>query len=158
MDAIATSPSFENSLALVSKNGARPPHDSRRTLEEPYGTTHGQIGIASAETYWSAMSLVYRSCFLAIKPGGVIVLVLKDYVKKGNRVPLCDDTCRLIEHCGFEVIERIHAMLTSSTTHGDLFNGHTVTTKSRKSFFRRLAERKGSPEINYEEVIIARRR
>lgn len=89
--------------------------------------------------------------------GGVLAVVVKDYVAKGKRVPLCDDTARLLEHCGFVVIERIHAMLVSETTHGDLFNGETTKKTSRKSFFRRLAEANGSPEINFEEVIVAQK-
>jgi hypothetical protein len=48
-------------------------------------------------------------------------------------------------------------MLVKETRHADLFNGHTTSKVSRKSFFRRLAESKGSPEINYEEVLIARK-
>jgi DNA modification methylase len=103
------------------------------------------------------MAQVYASCFQAIKPGGVIVVVVKDYVKKGKRVPLCDDTVRLLEHTGFTMVERIHAMLVKETRHADLFNGHTTSKVSRKSFFRRLAESKGSPEINFEEVLIARK-
>jgi hypothetical protein len=31
--------------------------------------------------------------------------------------------------------------------------GEDVPTKERKSFFRRLAERKGSPRINHEVVL-----
>lgn len=122
-----------------------------------YGDSPGRIGKESSETYWEAMSQVYRSCFQAIKPGGVLVLVVKDYVKGGKRVPLCDDTVRLIEHIGFVMVERIHAMLVKSTNHADLFGADTVQTKSRKSFFRRLAEKKGSPAINFEEVLVARR-
>lgn len=123
-----------------------------------YGDSVGQIGVTSGETYWQAVDAVYRACFRTIKPGGVIVLVVKDYVKAKKRVPLCDDTARLLEHIGFSVIERIHAMLVKETTHDDLFPGQsTVEKKERKSFFRRLAEKKGSPKIDFEEVIIARR-
>ena len=39
----------------------------------------------------------------------------------------------------------------------DSFEGSTVKTTSRKSFFRRLAESKGSPKIDFEEVIIAQK-
>lgn len=122
-----------------------------------YGSTAGQIGNSKGETYWEAVSAVYRSCFQAIRPGGVICLVVKDYIKAGKRVPLCDDTARLLEHIGFTPLERIHAMLVKERRHLDLFQGESVDTKSRKSFFRRLAEKKGSPPIDYEEVLIFRR-
>lgn len=118
-----------------------------------YGDSAGQIGKESCETYWQAMMQVYSSCFLAIKAGGYIGIVVKDYVKDKKRVHLCDDTMRLLEHVGFVLVERVHAMLVKETTHADLFEGETVTTKSRKSFFRRLTESKGSPAIDFEEVL-----
>jgi DNA modification methylase len=122
-----------------------------------YGQSQGQIGKDSGKTYWAAMSLVYSACHRAIRPGGVIVVVVKDYVKQKQRVPLCDDTATLLEHCGFTVVERIHAMLVKETHHNDLFEGVTTIKTERKSFFRRLAEKKGSPPIDFEEVIIARK-
>lgn len=124
---------------------------------DSYGESPGQIGKESGETYWQAMNAVYHSCYQAIKPGGVLVLVVKDYVKAGKRVPLCDDTVRLIEHIGFQMVERVHAMLVKETVHADLFGADIKQTSSRKSFFRRLAEKKGSPAIDYEEVLFARK-
>ncbi len=172
VDAVVTSPPFENQegamkaskFKFIPDNGkghyASPEAKAaalERAQSQEYGNSEGQIGNEQKETYWAAMLEVYASCYAAIKPGGVLVCVVKDYVSKGKRVPLCDDTARLLEHCGFTVIERVHAMLTKETRHGDLFNGETVTTKSRKSFFRRLAEKKGSPPIDYEEVIFCQK-
>ena len=103
------------------------------------------------------MSDVYQSCFHALKPGGLIVIVVKDYVRKGKLVPLCDNTARLLDHVGFDVVDRIHAMLTEEQKHDDLFQESTTTKKSRKGFFRRLAESKGAPPIDWEEVIFCRK-
>ena len=128
-----------------------------RDARRQYGDSEGQIGKENGETYWQAMLQVYSACFRSIKPTGIIAVVVKDYVKNKQRVPLCDDTARLLEHIGFRIVERAHAMLVNETRHGDLFTGEDVQKKSRKSFFRRLAEKKGSPEINFEEVIFARR-
>jgi hypothetical protein len=84
--------------------------------------------------------------------------VVKDYVKGGKRVPLCDDTARLLEHCGFTIIERVRAMLVKEERHSDLFDGETVKTTERKSFFRRLHEKRpGAVKINWEEVLFARK-
>jgi hypothetical protein len=56
------------------------------------------------------------------------------------------------------MVERVHAMLTSETRHADLFDGETKKVKSRKSFFRRIYEKKpGSVKIDFEEVLIARK-
>lgn len=155
---------FASRMALGSGSGnnhARTTAGARAQLDRQigpaYGREAGQIGNDKGETYWSAMAQVYASCFLAIKPGGVIAVVVKDYVSKKKRVRLCDDTERLLHHCGFTVIERVHAMLVQQTKHNDLFEGTVTETKQRKSFFRRLAEKKGSPPIDYEEVIFARK-
>lgn len=125
-----------------------------------YGESPRQIGDRGDQTYWEAIDQVYHSCFQAIKPGGVIVLVVKDYIKAGKRVRLCDDTMRLLEHIGFVPIERIHAMLVTETVENGLF-GDEKTKRQRKSFFRRLYEAK-LPEnddrrIDFEEVLICRR-
>jgi len=103
------------------------------------------------------MAKVYHQCFLALKPGGVLCVVMKDYVKKGQRVPLCDDTARLLTATGFTVIERVRAMLVKSRSRPSLFGGEITRTKERKSFFRRLAESKGSPRIDWEEVLFAKK-
>lgn len=122
-----------------------------------YGRTEGQIGADTGETYWQAMHLVYGQCLLALKPGGVMCVVVKDYVKDRQRVPLCDQTLRLLEHLGFEPVERIRAMLVRERRHTCLFGHEHLVRKERKSFFRRLAEKKGSPRIDWEEVLVVRK-
>jgi len=162
VQAVVTSPPFEDSLnvrpskQILNGSGGRMGQSCKG--EDNYGTAEGQIGNSKGETYWQAMDQVYRSCFQAIRPGGVIVLVVKNYVKNRKIVPLCDDTVRLLEHIGFMPLERIRAMLKTKTVHNDLFHKEGVTTiKSRASFFRRLAEQKGAPPIDWEEVIICQK-
>jgi hypothetical protein len=120
-----------------------------------YGDDPGQIGNDSGETYWQAVAQVYAQCRLAIKPGGVMALVVKDYVKNKARVPLCDQTAELLARLGFVVFERCRCWLVKEREHTCLFDGKVTTRKERKSFFRRLAEKKGSPRIDFEEVIWA---
>ena len=129
-----------------------------QSADQRYGKETGQIAALHDESYWSAMAQVYAACFRALKPGGVMAVVVKDYVKKRQRVRLCDDTVRLLEYVGFTTIERVHAMLVEEHAVPDLFHGpNTVKRTERKSFFRRLAEKKGSPPIDYEEVIFCRK-
>ena len=85
-----------------------------------------------------------------------MAVVVKDFVAKGKVVPLCDQTCELLESCGFTVFERTRCHLVKEDRQPGLFGEDVVKTTSRKSFFRRLAESKGSPEINWEEVIWCR--
>jgi tRNA G10 N-methylase Trm11 len=109
------------------------------------------------ETFWTAARAIIEECHHILKPGGWAVFVCKDFVRNKARVPFCEDWCKLLDSCGFQVERRVHAMLVKETTHTDLFGDEQTKRKERKSFFRRLAEKKGSPRIDYEEVIFARK-
>lgn len=108
------------------------------------------------ETYWQAVATVYQQCYLAIRSGGHLCCVVKDYVKNRTRVSLCDQTMRLLESIGFQPVERIRCWLVKEMKEAGLF-GEMTSKKERKSFFRRLAESKGSPRIDWEEILIVRR-
>ena len=153
LDAVVTSPPWE-----TVTSGHDEEFDKVRSggpVAKEYGESAGQIGNDTGETYWQAVKTVYEQCRLAMKPGGIIAMVVKDYVKAGKRVPLCDQTCSLLESLGFDVFERCRAWLVKEETNPGLF-GEVTDKTERKSFFRRLAEKKGSPRIDWEEVIWAR--
>lgn len=128
-----------------------------RDSERTYGDAPGQIGVQADDCYWQAMRVVYEQCFVAVKSGGVLAVVVKDYVKGGGRMPLVDDTLRLLTAVGFVPLERVRAMLVKETVEPGLFESQIVTKKERKSFFRRLAEQNGAPPIDYEEVLFVQR-
>lgn len=157
---------FKGDAVLKSKRGkgasdaavrAQALRDEQKTI----GTSEGQIGQEKGETYWQAVAKVYHSCLLALKPGGVIALVIKDFCKDKRRMPLCDDTARLLTWLGFEEIERVHAMLTEEQIYHDLFEGEVSKKKERKSFFRRNYEKNMAPgdprRIDFEEVLFFRK-
>lgn len=87
--------------------------------------------------------------------GGVIAVVVKNFVRNKEIVPLVDNTQKLLEHLGFKTIYRIRAWMTEEHGPHDMFTNERKK-KSKKSFFRRLHEKK-YPEsaIDFEEVIIA---
>lgn len=160
------SPPYENSIRSegdgIDWDKTCAVHDGRRSpgraaIADGYGASSGQIGAETKETYWAAMKQVYGECFKAIKPGGVLCCVVKDFVKNKQRVPLCDDTLRLLVHLGFVPVCRIHAMLVKEHKSDGLYGQEHVEKKERKSFFRRLAEKKGSPRIDWEEVLVVRK-
>ena len=162
VDGCVTSPPFLDNSAAQAKSYAGFDHvgSVRRKANDTkagYGESDGQIGNTSSQTYWEAVRQVYEQVYLALKPGAVFCAVLKDYVKNKKRVPLCDDTCTLLTSVGFHVFERTRAWVVQETREPSLFGGEVVKTKSRKSFFRRLAESKGSPAIDWEEVIWCRK-
>lgn len=160
--AVVTSPPWEESVGTKDQSFWDNHNDRQKNWKgatrqtADYGQTEGQLGQASGDTYWQAVADVYRECWEILKPGGVIVIVVKSYVKKGRRVPLPMQTLKLLISLGFEPVERIKASLVKEEIHNGLF-GEFKTKKERKSFFRRLAEKKGSPRIDWEEVLICRK-
>jgi hypothetical protein len=135
-------------------------HTSQLITMGEYGRSPGQLGQEQGETFWSAARDIVAECYAILKPGGWSAWVVKDFIRDKQRVPFCDDWCRLLEACGFEVTNRVHAMLTVEDRHPSLFGDEDIVkTKERKSFFRRIYEKK-YPEnsIDFEEVIFARKR
>ena len=122
--------------------GAERPN-SQVVGETGYGNQPGTIG--KKEDYWSACAQVYREMYEVLAPGSVAAIVVKDFVKAGKRVNLCDMTLELLVSLGYIPLERTLAMLWDIKPDG--------TVVERKSFFRRNAEKKGAPHIDWETVI-----
>lgn len=162
---VVSSPPYANHIGIgngidyskaVDPTTSRIGSAGRDALGGPYGETAGQIGGATGETFWHAARDIVTECH-AILRRGISAWVVKDFVRNKARVPFCDDWCKLLEACGFTVVERIHAMLVKETRHPDLFGGGHLKRTERKSLFRRLAEKNGSPAIDFEEIVIARK-
>ncbi len=147
-----------------------PAHDTRESYDkhpssgrmgkscgQDYGTAPGQIGKDAGESYWQAVSTVYQQVYQSLKPGGVLAVVVKSYVKQKQLVDLPDQTAQLLTALGFDVFLRCRCWLVKESRHPSLFGGDIVETTERKSFFRRLAEKKGSPRIDWETVLFTRK-
>ena len=157
-DAIVSSPPFADSDAR--KPG---PALAQSCVKHGVGTSHAKqdwspirenLANSSGETFWSAAAVIVAQCHQILRPGGVAIWVVKDFVRKGQRVPFSDDWQRLCEAAGFRLLCRHRAMLVKVHGRQKLIDGGEETkTTSRKSFFRRLAEAKGSPKIDWEDVI-----
>ncbi len=126
------------------------------TLEH-YGNSEGQLGQEQGDTFWQAAKEIVRQCYQILKPGGYAIWVVKDFVRNKRRVDFCGDWRRLCEDCGFETIHEHHAMLVKEDVKESLFGHKIISRKERKSFFRRLAESKGSPRIDYETILCMRK-
>ncbi len=112
----------------------------------------------SPDNFWAAARVIVEQTYSVLKPGGYAAWVTKRFVRKGQIVEFSDQWEQLCAAVGFEPVERIAAMLVED--HGDqldIFGGATARLKERKSFFRRLAEKKGSPRIDWEDVVIMRK-
>jgi 16S rRNA G966 N2-methylase RsmD len=166
-DYLVSSPPFEASLAtnvntigfenITGNMHRKPGKTSPSEVKQDYGSTPGNVGNDTGATFWQAAKEIVQQCYQILKPGGVAFWVCKDFVRKRQRVPFSADWLRLCEACGFEVVEWVRASLVKRESQPGLFGEEIVKTKSRKSFFRRLTEKKGSPPIDCEDVLIVRK-
>lgn len=123
-----------------------------------YGLTDGQLANEQADTFWLSARTIVEQTHQVLKPGGVAVWVLKSFVRKGQRVDFPGQWRALCEACGFETLEYVRAWLVEDNgTQGALLGEGKRLKTERKSFFRRLAESKGSPSIDYEVVLFTRK-
>ena len=119
--------------------------------EAEYGTTEGQL--SQANDFWLSARAIVEQVYTALEPGGHAVWVVKDYVKNKQIVPFSDQWRQLCEAVGFETLHEHHAMLVHHKGSQHTLDGGMIERKTEsKSFFRRLAEKKGSPRIDYEVV------
>lgn len=171
VDGLLSSPPFENSMeswdknahidwskTFDGKNHQGKGQGSQGTRSESYGQTTGQLGIEQGTTFWAAAKAIVTESYLALKPGSYAFFVCKAFVRDGKRVDFPGQWQQLCEAVGFEYVETIRAMLVSQENEQkDLNGGGKKIRKEKKSFFRRLAEKNGSPRIDFEEVVILRK-
>lgn len=167
-DALVSSPPYEGSLAS-STNGINWEATKRTdnqggghqapgaSANAAYPATDGNVGNATGETFWSAAREIVREAYAVLRPGGTAVWVVKHFVRDKQIVDFPGDWRKLCESVGFETYLEVHAMLVAEETKSHLFDGEVTSRRERKSFFRRLAEKKGSPRIDWETVYFMRK-
>jgi hypothetical protein len=158
-NAVVSSPPYQDSIGSddpVKRGGLfrDPKRSGDRNLTGEYGQTPGQLGQEPPDTFWSAARLIIAQCYRVLRPGGVAVWVVKAFVRAGRIVDFPGQWRDLCIACGFEQLHEHHAWLVEDLgTQFDLEGNSHANRKEHKSFFRRLAESKGSPRIDYEVVL-----
>jgi len=66
-----------------------------------YSDNEDNIGNLKGKTYLGEMLKVYRECFKILKPGGLMILITKDFIRNKKRVRLGEDTIKLCQAAGF---------------------------------------------------------
>jgi hypothetical protein len=165
-DGVVSSPPWEGTIngtdvefveKMEAEQNPGPRKVARKTPPQDYGNTEGQLGNAAGTTFWEAARDVLLSTHAVCKPGSVTCWVTKPFVRRRKLVDFPGDWTRLLAACGFAPFLTAHALLDRVTAEPSLFGGEERTVRSRRSFFRRLAEKKGAPPINSEQVVFARR-
>jgi len=121
---------------------------------QTYGDSPGQLGTEQGETFWTAAREIVEQVYQVLALGGHSIWVVKGFVKNKSYVDFPGQWRELCESVGFESLHEHRAMLvnhkgTSLTIEGDEVQHITES----KSFFRRLAEKNGSPRIDWESVL-----
>jgi hypothetical protein len=168
-EASVSSPPWENSLeskdeefirkyqadaraGITKGHGATQEYLDRVQSWNGYGESDGQL--AGASDFWSAARVIVEQTYQVLAPGAHAVWVVKAFVKNKQRVDFPGQWQQLCEAVGFRMVHIHRAWLVEDRgTQVDLEGNHHTKTVERKSFFRRLAENKGSPRIDYEVVI-----
>jgi len=96
------------------------------------------IGNLKEESYLQAMLLVYRQCYKILRPKGLMILIVKPFIREKKVIPLQEDTKSLCEKAGFSFVEEHYRILPS------------------QSFWRILYHKKfpGVPLIDKEYVLV----
>jgi hypothetical protein len=159
VDAVIASPPYEANPMAPSlppsrvRTSSDPAQHGSAGPQYVNGTSNGQLGQERGDTFWSAARDIVAESYAILRPEGVAVWVVKHFVRNKQLVDFPGDWRKLCEHVGFETIQEVHASLISEEARPDLFDGIRKTRRERKSFFRRLAEKKGSPRIDFEVVL-----
>jgi tRNA G10 N-methylase Trm11 len=103
-----------------------------------YGTHADQIGHFRGKRYWQAMSKIYNQAHASLGRGYLIVIV-KDHIKDGQRVPTADRTIALCQDIGFQLVERFQRLV------------HPL------SLWQRRRKEQGLPVVEEEDMLIFRK-
>lgn len=141
-DVICTSPPYEEG----GGHGGKPTKVSiekrqssmGQSTENLYSSRNDNIGNFKGENYLQAMLQVYQQCHRVLRDGGLMILVVKNFIRDKKIVRLDTDTIKLCESTGFTLKERLKRKLTS------------------QSFWRIIYQQKypDAPKIEFEDVLI----
>ena len=143
IDSIVTSPPYEATIKRGDESPSasgedRPTYKER--LEQPrvYSNERDNIGNLKAESYLSAMLQVYRQCHSVLRPGGLLILVTKNFIRNKKEVRLDKDTMKLCDQAGFQFVERHYRKL------------------SMQSFWRVIYAQRypSAPQLKYEDILV----
>lgn len=167
-EASITSPPYEGSLdhAPGNKNWKEEPSETQakhgnkgysgqvqKTTE--YGVSENNLGNQRGDDFWGASRLILEQLYQVLAPGSHAVFVVKAFVRGGKIMDFPNQWRQLCEAVGFRLLHDHHALMIErfGTQQGLEVEDDKNLSVSRKSFFRRLHEKR-HPEtsIDWENV------
>lgn len=120
---------------------------------EHYTANHDNLSNQGGDSFWSAAREIVSQTHAALRPGGYACWVVKAFVRNKQIVDFPGQWRQLCKSVGFVTLHEHRASLVKDNGTQLAMDGtHKRKRTERKSFFRRLAESKGSPPIDYEVV------
>lgn len=101
-----------------------------------YGEHPAQLGHLRGDSYWSAMEQVYTQARASLRPGGRMILVIKDHIRDGKRVEVATATAERCERLGFRLV------------------GRHARTVYPLSLWQRRRKEQGLPIVEEEDVLV----
>lgn len=111
VDKVISSPPYEEGLGHGGKRRTKVLSRSKGIWaqgRDSYSKSKTNIGSLIGKTYLGEMLKVYRECFKILKPGGLMILITKDFIRNKKRVRLGEDTIKLCQAAGFVFKEIYH--------------------------------------------------
>ncbi|MCX5698670.1 MAG: class I SAM-dependent methyltransferase [Candidatus Omnitrophica bacterium] len=111
-DSIIFSPPYENVLCKQKGNssalckevfGYMVPYSEEKSTKENKGEVN--IGLQKGETYLGEMLKVYKECYNVLKPDGFMILVVRNFRRKGEEIDLRTNTIQLCKIAGFKFFQ-----------------------------------------------------
>ena len=142
IDAVLTSPPYDEGLGHSRGRAVELQKDKKLYLHGAgsYSNSKSNIGELKKETYLEAMETVYAECHKVLKSDGLMILILKNFIRNKKVVPLTEHTIKVCESVGFKLKERL------------LFKLPT------QSFWRRLYSQKypevDTSDLQHEHILI----
>lgn len=139
IDTILTSPPYGSDNAnLMGRTDKSAKSFLATTGVRSIPLAEDNIGNLEDETYLQAMLQVYHECHKVLGPGGVMILVTKNFTRNKQVVRLDLDTIKLCEATGFRLSDRWYFKLPT------------------RSIWRNLYHKKypSVPQINYEDILV----
>ena len=148
MDACVFSPPYGDLWAFNAK--ARDTKIMQeKNLVVGYDENPDNVGnMKSYALYRLAMGNIYRNCFSTLKPGAILVSIVKDFMKGGKRVYCSQDNLMLMVKAGFHVEAWHYREVPKATS--------PFQAKAKRE---RIAKGKHSTEfeIGYEDILVVKK-
>ena len=121
VDAVITSPPYEERHSYPDAERERRAVEKLKAhpnskiggirIHEHESDNPDNVGNLRGSSYLEAMLQVYSQCYKILKPNGLLILVLKNFIRNKKVVRLDLDTIKLCEQCGFKLFERHYRKL-----------------------------------------------